>query len=76
MRLTESPLPENERPTGQGNINQIHADLEALESFGAEHVLLDTYRGNPEQTKHLETDWATLELLAEQLLDLEGESLQ
>jgi probable F420-dependent oxidoreductase len=76
LRLTDSPLPEEERKAGHGSLDQIRADLEAIASLGAEYVLLDTYSGEPDQTLHLEKDWAMLTLLAEQVLDLEDQSLR
>jgi len=76
LRLTDSPLPEERRNTGHGSIDQIQADLKAIASLGAEYVLLDTYTGEPDQTLHPEKDWAMLALLAEQVLDLERQSLR
>lgn len=76
LRLTDSPLPEERRSTGHGSIDQIQADLKAIASLGAEYVLLDTYTGEPDQTLHPEKDWAMLALLAEQVLDLERQSLR
>jgi probable F420-dependent oxidoreductase len=76
LHLTESRLPEDQRTAGQGTIAQIRGDLEALAEMGATNVLLDTYTGNPEQTLHPQKDWAALTLLAEQVLDLEQQSLR
>ena len=76
IRLTDSAIHGDRRAAGQGTIDQIHQDLEALASLGAETVLLDTYSGKPEQTLHPEKDWAMLATLAEKVLDLEGQTLQ
>lgn len=76
LRLADSPLAEGRRKLGQGNIDQVHADLEAISSLGAEYILLDTYSGQPEQTLHPEKDWETLTLLAERVLDLEHQTLR
>jgi probable F420-dependent oxidoreductase len=76
LQLTDSPLAEHMRKAGQGTVDQIHADLKALESLGAEYVLLDTYAGKPEQTLNPEKDWGMLSLLAERVLDLERQSLR
>jgi probable F420-dependent oxidoreductase len=76
LRLTDSPLPEHQRVAGQGTIDQVRADLEALESLGAEYVLLDTYTGKPAQTLHPENDWAMLRELAERALDLERKTIR
>ncbi len=74
--LTNSPLPENQRFAGQGTVDQIRADLEALKTLGAKYVLLDTYSGSPEQTLTPEKDWAMLTIMAEQVLDLEKQTLR
>jgi hypothetical protein len=76
LRLTDSPLAEHVRKAGQGTVDQIHSDLEVLESLGAEYVLLDTYAGNPEQTLNPEKDWTMLSLLAERVIDLEHQALR
>lgn len=70
LRITDRPLPGNDRSVGHGSLDQIHADLKAIASLGADYILLDTYTGTPEQTRHPEKDWAMLRLLAEQILDL------
>ena len=77
-RLTESPLPEDERIAGEGTIDQVHGDLEALEDLGAEYVLLDTKRSSPTaaSTRHHEEAWRTLTTLAERVLDLENETVR
>jgi probable F420-dependent oxidoreductase len=76
LRLTDAPLPEHLRVAGQGTLDQVRADLEALESLGAEYILLDTYTGDPAQTLHPENDWAMLTIMAEQALDLEQQALR
>ena len=43
LRLTESLLDEERRLPGEGTLDQVRADLDALDSLGAEYVLLDTY---------------------------------
>lgn len=74
--LTDSRLEDHQRLAGQGTLDQIRGDLEELESLGAEHVLFDTYTGDPEVTLHPEADWAMLTTLAEQVLDLERQRLR
>jgi probable F420-dependent oxidoreductase len=76
LQIVERPLSETDRPVGHGSLDQIHADLEAITSLGAEYVLLDTYAGEPEQTRHPEKDWALLALLADQVLDLANERIR
>lgn len=71
LRLTETPVDEDRRLPGEGTLEQVRADLAALESLGAGYVLLDTYYGDPEATRHHEHAWAMLATLAEKILDLE-----
>ena len=77
-RLTESPLPEEERLAGEGTIDQVHRDLEALQELGAEYVLLDTKRNSPTagSASHHEEAWPTLTTLADRVLDLERETVR
>ena len=77
-RLTDSPLPENERVAGEGTLDQVHGDLEALQALGAEYVLLDTKRNSPTAAspRHHEEAWRTLATLAEKVIDLDGETVR
>ena len=76
IRLTTSPLAEPDRLAGQGTIDQIRSDLEALAEMGAEYILFDTFDGDPDRTLQPERDWDTLATLVDQLLDVEGERLR
>ena len=76
MRLTEGPLPEDGRMPGEGSLEQVRRDLYELQELDARHVLLDWYSGDLEATRHHETGWRMLSVLAEQVLDLRGESLR
>jgi len=76
LHLTEAALPENRRRVGHGSIEQVQADLKAIESLGAAYVLLDTYSGLPGQTENPEKDWAMLATMAEQVLDLEHQAIR
>ena len=69
LRITEAPLAEEVRLAGQGTLEQIHSDLEALSELGAQYVLFDTYDDRPDATAHPERDWASLSLLGERVLD-------
>ena len=44
--------------------------FEALEAMGASHVLLDTFTGDIEATRHHEHYWQMLTVTAEQILEL------
>jgi len=76
LNLTDDPLPDDERRAGEGTIEQVHADLAALEGLGAEYVLLDTYNGNPETTRDHERAWSMFAELAEKVLDLTDETVR
>jgi|SRR5579862_9689674 len=76
LRLSEQPTDESIRFAGQGSVDQIRADLEALSSLGAKYVLLDTYPGIPEATLHPEEGWTMLAVLAERVLDLGRQRLR
>ncbi|MQA96066.1 MAG: TIGR03619 family F420-dependent LLM class oxidoreductase [Streptosporangiales bacterium] len=46
LRLTDAPLGDDRLP-GQGTLEQVLDDLDALAALGATHVQFDTYGGNP-----------------------------
>lgn len=77
-RLTDTPLPEDERIMGEGTLDQIRRDLEALQTLGAAYVLLDSKRNSPTAlaSQHHEEAWRTLTLLAEKAIDLAHESIR
>ena len=76
LRLTSSPVAEDRRAVGEGALDQVRADLEALLALGARYVLLDTYADDPEATRRPETGWEMLTTLAERVLDLPRKSLR
>ena len=76
LRITGTPLADDQRIAGEGSLDQVRADLEALADLGARAVLLDTYTDDPEATRHHEPAWRMLALLAEQVLDLARETLR
>lgn len=76
LRLTETPCPEDTRVMGEGTIDQVRRDMAALESLGCTHVLLDTYYGDVDATRHVETAWRMLAVMAETVLDLDGETVR
>ena len=76
LRLTPSPLTEEERVAGEGTLGQVRADLETLQSLGARYVLLDTYADEPEATRRPERGWEMLTTVAERILDLPRETLR
>ncbi len=74
LRLTDAPMPEDERVAGEGTIDQVRADLAALEELGCAYVLLDTYYDDIEATRNSETSWRMIATIAEQALDLANET--
>jgi probable F420-dependent oxidoreductase len=76
LRLTSTPLAEDQRVAGEGHIDQVRADLEALDRLGARYVLLDTYADDPEATRRPELGWEMLTAVAERILDLPRETLR
>ena len=52
LRLSDAPLDEEARLAGEGSLEQVRADLAALQELGTACVLLDTYPGDPEETRH------------------------
>jgi len=60
LRLTNEPLPDDERVAGEGSIDQVLSDLEELRRLGAETVVLDPFVGDPAETEHPEAAWQAL----------------
>jgi len=76
LRVTDTDLADDQRIAGEGSLGQIRADLEALAKLGARYVLLDTYTDDVEATRHHESAWRMLALLADRVLDLTKETLR
>ena len=76
VRLTDSAMPDDQRLAGEGTLEQIRADLRALESLGATHVTLDTYLDDPEATRDNRPAWQLLETIANRVLDLSRETVR
>ncbi|MDO8751218.1 MAG: TIGR03619 family F420-dependent LLM class oxidoreductase [Dehalococcoidia bacterium] len=76
LTITATTQPEETRQVGEGTIDQVRRDLEALGSLGASHVLFDWYTGDLEATRRHESEWSMLALLADQVLNLEKQALR
>jgi probable F420-dependent oxidoreductase len=76
LRLTEMAMPDDQRVAGEGTLDQVRADLEALLALGVPYLLLDTYADDPEATRDPEVGWRMLRTVAERLLDLPREALR
>jgi hypothetical protein len=64
------------RVAGEGTLDQVRDDLDALANLGARYVLLDTYADDPEATRRPETAWRMLIEVAERVVDLPRERLR
>ena len=67
LRLTDHPFDDEIRLAGQGTLDQVRADLDALARLGATHVLFDTYPGRPDQHRPAEDDQRMLDALVPHL---------
>lgn len=76
LRLLDAPLSDDQRLIGEGTVDQVHRDLDALAALGCPYVLLDTYYDDVEATVHHETSWRMLVTMAEKVFDLAQETLQ
>jgi probable F420-dependent oxidoreductase len=76
LNITDSALPEDNRPIGDGSLEQVQGDIAALNTAGAEHLILDWFTGDVEATRDHERGWSMLRLIAEQVLDLKSEKLR
>ena len=76
LRLTNTPLPEQQRVAGEGTLDQVHADLQALQGLGAQYVLFDTFYGDVDAIRQHEAAWRMLTTLAEKVVDLQHEALR
>jgi len=65
LRLTQAPITDGNRLTGQGTIDQIATDLDQLRSLGAGTVVLDPFNGDHLETARPETAWRALATVAE-----------
>ncbi|WP_327289751.1 LLM class flavin-dependent oxidoreductase [Streptomyces sp. NBC_01198] len=65
LRLTGAPVDDPERLAGTGTIEQVIDDLDQLRRLGAGSVLLDPYRGDPEETRRPQEVWQALTAVAE-----------
>ncbi len=67
LRITAAPVEGPDRLAGEGTLDQILDDLDRLRLLGAESVVLDTYHGDPEETRHPEAAWQALATVAAHL---------
>ncbi|MCH8115068.1 MAG: TIGR03619 family F420-dependent LLM class oxidoreductase [Chloroflexi bacterium] len=77
-RLTDDPIPEDERIAGEGTLDQVRRDFGELQELGAEYVHLDTKRNSPtaHSDRHQDEAWRDLTILADQVFDLRQGTLR
>jgi probable F420-dependent oxidoreductase len=61
LRVEPAGLDEDRRRTGVGSLAQVLRDVDELAALGSQYVVLDTYRGRPEDYRPAEKDWRMLE---------------
>jgi probable F420-dependent oxidoreductase len=64
VRLTDSPVDDAARGPGQGTLDQIRRDMDALARLEPTYVVLDTYSGRPEDLPDTEIAQRTLDAIA------------
>jgi alkanesulfonate monooxygenase SsuD/methylene tetrahydromethanopterin reductase-like flavin-dependent oxidoreductase (luciferase family) len=64
LRLTDKPLPDEDRAAGEGSVEQVVQDLGVLRELGAQSVVLDPFVGDPAETERPEEAWQALATIA------------
>jgi alkanesulfonate monooxygenase SsuD/methylene tetrahydromethanopterin reductase-like flavin-dependent oxidoreductase (luciferase family) len=70
VRVTDAPLDDAARGPGQGTLDQIRRDMEALARLEPVYVVLDTYTGQPDDLSRTDLVQRTLDVFVEKVLDL------
>jgi probable F420-dependent oxidoreductase len=76
VQLTDSPLDGAKRGPGQGTLEQIRRDVDALARLEPAYVVLDTYTGDPDDLSSNKEAERTLEVLLHQVIDVRRETLR
>ena len=76
LRITDSPVPDEQRVAGEGSLDQVHRDLAQLEELGCTYVALDTYADDIDAIGNNEASWQMLSLMAEKVLDLDKRAVR
>ena len=65
-RLTDSPIPDDQRVAGEGTLDQVKRDIHELQELGATHVHLDTKRNSltADSTRHRDEAFTALSCLS------------
>ncbi|GII80158.1 F420-dependent oxidoreductase [Sphaerisporangium rufum] len=64
LRLTAQPLTGDDRPAGEGTIDQVMEDIEGLRRLGAGTVVLDPFGTDPDETLRPQPAWDALATVA------------
>ncbi len=64
LHIGAADLDHDRRRLGVGSLAQVLRDLDDLAALGSEYVVLDTYRGRPEDYRPADEDWRMLEAVA------------
>jgi alkanesulfonate monooxygenase SsuD/methylene tetrahydromethanopterin reductase-like flavin-dependent oxidoreductase (luciferase family) len=75
LRLTQTPITDDDRLAGHGTIDQIAEDLDQLRSLGAGTVVLDPFNGDFQETAHPERAWQALATVAERWIRQESNDI-
>jgi probable F420-dependent oxidoreductase len=76
VALTDVPLDDAKRGPGQGTLDQIRRDMDALAALEPTHVVLDTYGGQPAELANAAAAERTLEVMLEHVVDLSRGTLR
>jgi probable F420-dependent oxidoreductase len=76
LRLTDEPMPEETRLAGEGTMDQVRRDFEALQKLGVPYLCLDTFADDVEGSRNHEAAWRMLTSLADRAFDLPRQSLR
>lgn len=63
LRITDAPVPGEDRPAGTGSIEQVTADVTALTAMGTESIVFDTFTGEFGELKDPERAWEQLRVV-------------
>jgi probable F420-dependent oxidoreductase len=61
LRLTDGPLADGDRRTGEGSLSQVLGDLHRFADAGADHLIVDTNPDHPSARRPAAVDQAMLE---------------
>jgi len=75
LEIRDEPI-NGQREVGVGSLEQIRGDIHALAALGAEHITLDCYAGDLEVSRNHAHGWRQLAVMADEIFDLDRETLR